>query len=99
MRLIFSTLFDSCQQRCGSFAVCTTLIFVKRSIFLRAAVRVLVGPCCPALLNCTDVDVHAVVLFGKQNGDLCLMTSCFRLGLVCRMVCFQFIFHVFVGCR
>jgi len=24
-----------------------------------------VGPCCPAHLNCTDVDVHTVVLLGK----------------------------------
>jgi len=31
----------------------------------RTAVSVLVGPCCPALLNYIDVDVHAVVLKGK----------------------------------
>jgi len=33
----------------------------------RAAVSVLVGPCCPTLLNCVDVDVHTgtVVLLGK----------------------------------
>ena len=31
----------------------------------RAAVGVLVGPCCPAPLNCIDVDVHTVVLLGK----------------------------------
>jgi len=31
----------------------------------RAAVSILVGPCCPALLNCIDVDVHTVVLLGK----------------------------------
>ena len=36
---------------------------------LRAAVSVLVGPCCPALLNCIDVDVHTVVLFGIYNDD------------------------------
>jgi len=30
-----------------------------------AAVSVLVGPCCPALLNCMDADVHTVVLFSK----------------------------------
>ena len=35
----------------------------------RAAVSVLVGPCCPALLNCIDADVHTVVLLGKQNDD------------------------------
>jgi len=28
-------------------------------------VSVLVRPCCPALLNCIDADVHAVVLLGK----------------------------------
>jgi len=27
---------------------------------LSAAVGVLVGPCCPALLNCIDVDAHTV---------------------------------------
>jgi len=31
----------------------------------RAAVSVLVGPCCPSLLNCIDVDVHTLVLLGK----------------------------------
>ena len=31
----------------------------------RAAVSVLVGPCCPALLNCIDVDVHTIALLGK----------------------------------
>ena len=36
---------------------------------LRAAASVLVGPCCPALLNCIDVDVHTVVLFGIYNDD------------------------------
>jgi len=30
----------------------------------RAAVSVLVGPCCPALLICIDVNVHTVVLLG-----------------------------------
>jgi len=29
-----------------------------------AAVSVLVGPCCPALLSCIDADVHTVVLLG-----------------------------------
>ena len=33
--------------------------FIER---LRAAVSVLDGPCCPALLNCIDVNVHTVVL-------------------------------------
>ena len=49
--------------------------FIER---FRAAVSVLVGPCCPALLNCIenlyftrmnifgiDVDVHTVALLGK----------------------------------
>jgi len=36
--------------------------FIKR---LRAAVSVVVGPCCPAPLNCIDVDVHTVVLYGR----------------------------------
>ena len=40
--------------------------FIKR---FRTAVSVLVGPCCPALLKCFDVDVHTVVLFDKQNND------------------------------
>ena len=31
----------------------------------RAADCVLVGPCCPALLNCMDVDEHTIVLLGK----------------------------------
>jgi len=34
-----------------------------------AAVSVLVGPRCPALLNCIDVGVHTVVLLGKINDD------------------------------
>ena len=36
--------------------------FSERS---RAAVSFLVGPCCPVLLNCIDVDVHTDVLLGK----------------------------------
>ena len=36
--------------------------FITRS---RAAVNVLVGPCCRALLKCIDVDVHTVVLLGE----------------------------------
>jgi len=36
----------------------------------RAAVSVLVGPCCPALPNCIDVDVHTAVLLGKWNDDI-----------------------------
>jgi len=37
--------------------------FIKR---FRAAVSVLVGPCCPALLNCI---VRTVVLLGNKNDD------------------------------
>jgi len=40
--------------------------FIKHA---RAAISVLVGPCCSALLNCIDADVHNVVLLGKQNDD------------------------------
>ena len=36
--------------------------FIKR---FRAAVSVLVGPCCPAVLDCIDVDVHTVVSLSK----------------------------------
>ena len=32
----------------------------------RTAVSVLVRPCCPALLNCIDVNVHTVVLLGNK---------------------------------
>ena len=46
---------------CGR--ICTQYCFAKH---LRAAVSVLVGPCCPALLSCIGVDVHnIVVLLGK----------------------------------
>ena len=38
-----------------------------------AAVSVLVGPCCPALLNCIDVGVHTVVLLGKINETLTMI--------------------------
>ena len=52
----------------SSFFVCYMLHFtcaVPSNYFIerfRAAVSVLVGPCCPALLNCIDVDAHTVVL-------------------------------------
>jgi len=36
--------------------------FIKR---FRAAVIVLYRPCCPAVLNCIDVDVCTVVLLGR----------------------------------
>ena len=34
----------------------------------RAAVSVLVGPCCPAPLNCNNADVYTVVLLQPFNG-------------------------------
>jgi len=43
------------------FQVCVEAAYVR---FI-AVVSVLVGPCCPALLNCIDVDVHTVVLLCK----------------------------------
>ena len=42
--------------------------FVPSNCFITrfgAAVSVLVGPCCPAVLNCIDANVHTVVLLGK----------------------------------
>ena len=45
-------------------------LVLKILIFLvcfRAAVSVLVGPCCPALLNCIDVDVHTVMWANKMT--------------------------------
>jgi len=38
---------------------------VGPSLSIQAAVSVLVGPYCPALLNYIVVDVHIVVLLGK----------------------------------
>ena len=40
-------------------------VCVCACVCFRAAVSVLVGPCCPAALNCIDVDVLTVALFGK----------------------------------
>jgi len=45
----------------------------------RAAVSVLVGPCCPALLNCIDVDVHTVALLGNK---MMMMMMLFQLSFV-----------------
>ena len=39
------------------------------TVLLNAAVSVLVGPRCPALLNCINADVHTAVLLGKLNDD------------------------------
>ena len=46
--------------------------FVPSNCFITrfgAAVSVLVRPCCPAVLNCIDANVHTVVLLGKYNDD------------------------------
>ena len=40
-------------------------VCVHACVCFRAAVSVLIGPCCPAALNCIDVDVHTVALLGK----------------------------------
>ena len=37
-------------------------VFIER---FRAAVSVLIGPCCPALLNRIHANVHTVVLLRK----------------------------------
>jgi len=39
----------------------------------RAAVSVLVGPCCFALLNCTGVDVHTAVLLDYWASKMMMM--------------------------
>jgi len=41
-------------------------VFIER---FRAAVSVLIGPCCPALLNRIYANVYTVVLLGKINDD------------------------------
>ena len=51
-------IFYLCDRICRLSSNC----FITR---FRAAVSVLVGPCCPALVNCIDVNVHTVVLLGK----------------------------------
>ena len=38
------------------------IVFIER---FRAAVSVLIGLCCPALLNRIHANVHSVVLLGK----------------------------------
>jgi len=40
----------------------TSNCFIER---FRATVSALVEPCCPAVQNCIDVDVHTVVLLLK----------------------------------
>ena len=59
--LVFSfVIFHLCDRICR--------ILSKFNCFItrfRAAVSVLVGPCCPALLHCIDANVHTVVLLRK----------------------------------
>jgi len=53
----------NCAQNCTRVVECiSSKCFIKRSMVV---VSVLVGPCCPALLHCIDVDVPTVVLLGK----------------------------------
>ena len=51
------------RAKWGSGA-CSGRVYVPSNCF-RAAVNVIVGPCCPALVNCIDADVHTVVSLGK----------------------------------
>ena len=51
-------------ERSGGLGPAAGVYPVPSNCF-RAAVSVIVGPCCPALLNCIDADVHTVVSFGK----------------------------------
>ena len=49
------------------FVIYTTCVieYVSSYCFItrfKAAVSVFVRPCCPAFLNCIDVDMHTVVL-------------------------------------
>jgi len=50
--VIFSCVVERVPSNC----------FIQR---FTAAASVLVGPCCPALLGCIDVDTHTVVLLGR----------------------------------
>jgi len=57
---------------CNIFTRVTEYVGLPSNCFItrfRAAVNVLARSCCPALLNCVDVDVHTVVLLGKQNDE------------------------------
>ena len=68
----FITRYDRCIVSMKFSASEVTTLWRYTNLFIiiiitrfRAAVSVLVGPCCPAVLNCIDVNVHTVVLLGK----------------------------------
>jgi len=61
-RLIFFVFLCVLQYSTCVIEYVPSNCFTER---FRAAVSVLVGPCCPAFLNSIDVDVHTVVLLGK----------------------------------
>jgi len=48
---------------------------VKWMCVLKAAVSVLVGPCCPALVNSIDVDLHCILLYYWANKMMMMMKS------------------------
>jgi len=51
---------------CNNF-ICV-IVYAPSDCFIerfRATVSVLIGPCCPALLNRIHANVHTVVLLGK----------------------------------
>jgi len=61
------TVYIQCRR-----LVTFTLEYVPNNCFItrfRAAVSVVVGRCCPALLNCIDVDAYTVVLLGEKDDD------------------------------
>jgi len=69
----FITRYDRCIVSMKFSASEVTTLWRYTNLFIiiiiitrfRAAVSVLVGPCCPALLNCIDADVYTVVSLGK----------------------------------
>jgi len=77
-KLFFSSYFIHLQYFTCVIEYVPSNCFIKR---FRAAVSVLIGPCCPALLNCIDADVHIVVLLDKNDDD----DSCRRSSVfLCR---------------
>ena len=77
-KLFFSSYFIHLQYFTCVIEYVPSNCFIKR---FRAAVSVLIGPCCPALLKCIDADVHIVVLLGKNDDD----DSCRRSSVfLCR---------------
>ena len=57
---------------------------ISSKSFVRAAVSVLVGPCCPALLkiNCIDANVHRLLLYYWANKMMMMTMSSLYLELV-----------------